>query len=179
MARKGRVDFDTKAAAASIFAAIAEAQTKRLIAFAKKEIKSIGNDISVAPTKNNLDATGNLLDSLCWVVSYGGKVKDFGYYRTATASEDSHLHEYSRSIKQSVNGHFLASQFVASYTPTVTNGWEVAFAILAPYWGYWEKGHRGRSGTKQQWSVMTRHYDVIRKAIPAGKTKFHTYVAKY
>lgn len=151
-------------------------QTARLIAYAEREIKRIGDDISVAPERNNLDRTGNMIDSLCWGVCYGGKMKKFGYYRDERAVMDSHLHEYSNPMGESVNGHWMASQFIATYNPKNENGWEVFFAVLAPYWGYWEKGFTNkRSGNTYQWQVMTNHYDIVSSDLKPAKVTFNVY----
>ena len=146
-----------------MMAHVVREQTNRLIAYAESEIKSIGNDISVAQTRNNLDRTGNLLDSLCFAVYYNGKLQKHGYYRSREALEDSALHEWSRPTGESVDGHLLAQNFIAQYRPK-ENGWEVFFAVLAPYWGYWEKGFViTHTGTHFEWAVMTSHLDTVKQ----------------
>lgn len=153
-------------------------QTLRLIAYAEREVEAIGDDISVYPFANNMDRTGNLLDSLCWGVFFKGDLKKMGYYRPQEAIEDSHLHEWSRPMGMSVNGHFMAQQFLAQYHG-FPDGWEVIFAILAPYWGYWEKGHVNvGNGQLQRWHVMTRHYDIVGRDLSPADVTFHIYVAK-
>ena len=151
-------------------------QTARLIAYAEKEIKRIGDDISVAPTRHNLDRTGNMLDSLCWGVTYDGKMKKFGYYRDERAVEDSHLHEYSNPMGEVVNGHWMASQFIATYKQRTESGWDVFFAVLAPYWGFWETGftHK-KSGQTFQWQVMTNHYDIVTNDLKPAEVTFNIY----
>ncbi len=177
MLRKARVIFPSKKVERELFKQLATEQTRRLIAYAEQEIERIGNDISAYQDANHLDRTGNLLDSLCWVVCYEGKVKKSGYYRAQEAVEESHLHEFSRPMGEDVMGRLRASQFISSYQPTITRGWEVAFAILAPYWGYWEEGFSMPYGTKKpQWQVMTRHYDVVKKDLSPSKVKFHNYI---
>ena len=152
-------------------------QTERLAEYATNETKRIGDDISVAPVRNNLDRTGNLLDSLCWGVCHNGNVQKYGYYRPEEALEDSNLHEYSRPMGDSVNGHFLASQFIATYKPQTSDGWEMFIAVLAPYWGYWEKGFEHKpSGQFFQWQVMTNHYDDVSRDLTPAKVTFDTYI---
>lgn len=174
--KQTKVIFPKAAISKAMIAAVVKEQTKRLIDYAIAEIKQIGNDISVAPTRNNLDRTGNMLDSLCWGVCYGGKMKKFGYYRDELASADSHLHEYSNPMGESVNGRWFASQFIATYAPKTESGWEIFFAVLAPYWGYWEKGftHK-KSGRYFQWSVMTRHFDVVTNDLKPATVTFNVY----
>ena len=177
MARKSIVRFDAKKLVDRIFKRFEKEQTDRLIAYAIEKMNEIGNSIATAPFRNNLDRTGNLLDSLCWGVCHKGSVVKFGYYRSETAIEEAALHEYSRPMGESVNGHFLASQFIASYTPRIENGWEVFFAVLAPYWGYWEKGfvHISSNGYFQ-WQTMTHFYDIVKKDLKPSKVTFNTYI---
>lgn len=156
---------------------VVKEQTARLIAYAQMEVKRIGNDISVAATRHNLDRTGNLLDSLCWGVCYEGSVKKYGYYRGSTAFEDSNLHEWSNPMGESVNGYYMASQFIASYQPKLSNGWEVFWAVLAPYWGYWEAGFTlKKSQITYRWEVMTEHYDTVTKDLHPAKVTFNNYI---
>lgn len=175
MARKSKVVFDSNALVKKMFARLEREQTARLVEYAKAEIIRIGNDISVAPTANNLDRTGNLLDSLCWAVYFDGKLSKFGYYRKATAIEDSHLHEYSKPMGESVNGHVLAQNFISAYVPQ-QSGWELFFAILAPYWGYWEEGFTHiLNGRFYNWQVMTEHYDSVKNDLKPCNVRFNTY----
>ncbi len=177
MRRKSLVIFPSKQIEKQIFKQIAKEQTERLIAYAQQEIKRIGNDISVYPNANMLDRTGNLLDSLCWIVCYDGKVNRFGYYRATTAFEESHLHEYSNPMGEAVNGRVMAQRFIASYSPPSNKGWNIAFAVLAPYWGYWEKGFtHPASGEFFQWQVMTHHYDIVKSDLAPTRVTLHTYI---
>lgn len=158
-----KINFPKETIKKQMMAYVVREQTNRLIAYAESEIKSIGNDISVAQTRNNLDRTGNLLDSLCFAVYYNGKLQKHGYYRSRVAVEDSALHEWSRPTGESVDGHLLAQNFIAQYRPK-ENGWEVFFAVLAPYWGYWEKGFViTHTGTHFEWAVMTSHLDTVKQ----------------
>ena len=58
--------------------AVAE-QNRRLVEYAKSKIRLIGDAIQLYNSKNHMDRTGNLLDSLCWCVSYKGKVVESGF----------------------------------------------------------------------------------------------------
>lgn len=174
--KKSKVVFPQKTIERQIFSKMSALQTERLADYAMREIILIGNDISVFPHANNLDRTGNLLDSLCWGVYFNGKRSKYGYYRPAEASEISHLHEYSRPMGESVSGHYMAQQFIQRYKPTNDKGWEVFFAVLAPYWGYWETGFES-FGKELRWQVMTRHYDNVKKDLAPSNVTFHIYRA--
>ena len=175
--KKSRVIFPQKAIERQIFAKMSALQTDLLIDYATREVQDIGNDISVYPHANNLDRTGNLLDSLCWSVYYNGSRKKSGFYRPSQASEVSHLHEYSRPMGQAVSGHYLAQLFIRKYKPATEKGWEVFFAVLAPYWGYWETGFETPSGKELKWHVMTRHYDVVSNDLKPANVTFNIYRA--
>lgn len=175
MATKTKVVFDSKKWASEVLKKVSEEQTLRLIAYAKDQINNIGVDIESKATKNNLDRTGNLLDSLCWGVFYNGKVQDFGFYRDDEASGISHLHEWSRPMGQQVDGHLMAEQFIAKYTTKTKKGWEVFFAVLAPYWGYWEKGFSVGNKT-YHFSVMSHFFDAIKKDLEPSDVKLSVYV---
>ena len=177
MATKTKVKFNAKAWGKSVLDMLVKTNTDRLIAYAEKRIQIIGASIEGYNSRNHMDRTGNLLDSLCWFVLYNGGLKKYGLYRSPEAVEESHLHEWSKPMGESVNGHVRALSFIKSYTPTTTSGWEVVFAVLAPYWGYWEKGHVNvRSGQVQKWQVMTQQYDVVTQDLAPMKVTFHNYV---
>jgi hypothetical protein len=139
-----------------------------------------------------MDRTGNLLDSLLWGVSYDGKLVDGGFYRDAQANEESYLHEwFSDDVKYliPVNGRQLAQTYLQKYGNNGANGWRVFFAILAPYWGYWEKGFKMKSGGGDsgiprserfmQFAVMTQFYDEVKKDLKPARVRFRVSVAKY
>lgn len=175
--KRTKVNFPKKAIEKKMLELVVNEQTKRLITYAEAEIKRIGNDISVAQTRNNLDRTGNMLDSLCWGVCYEGIMKEHGYYRGDTAFENSNLHEYSNPKGPVVDGYFMAMQFIATYKQKYERGWEVFFAVLAPYWGYWEEGFTDkRSGVFFKWQVMTNHYDIVTNDLKPAKVTFHNYI---
>lgn len=174
---KSKVKFQEGLYRKSLLAKLAKEQSRRLILYAQKEIQSIGDSINLYNSANNMDRTGNLLDSLCWSVYYKGERKGFGYYRNETATGDSHVHEWSRPMGVSVNGHVMAQNFVATYKSQYKNGWELFFAVLAPYWGYWEKGFRMiRNNQTYKWQVMTQHYDIIKQDLSPTKVTFHNYI---
>ena len=81
-------------------------QTKLFIDYARNEIKRIGARFEAHYSANNLDRTGNLLDSLVWGVSFNGKLQDYGFYREQTASTFSTLHEWSTVTWQDNKGHY-------------------------------------------------------------------------
>lgn len=178
--RPSKLIFNATKAKKEIERNVFQEQTLRLTAYAEEQIGKIAEKILSCATRNNLDRTGNLLDSLVWGVYFNGALKKNGYYRKNTAIEDSYLHEYSTDQRETVNGYSLAQTFIAQYSPKETNGWEVVWAICAPYWGYWEKGFEHVfSNIRFQFSVMSQRYDVIRKQLKPAKVSFHTYVPKY
>lgn len=175
MAGKTRVRFDRKALIRNMFKRLEKEQTKRFLAYAKEKIAEIGREFQA------WDDTGNLLNSLCWVVFYNGRRKGFGFYDAPSATEDSYLHELSKPpLKQAVDGKNLARHFVSSYRPSIDVGWEVAFAVTAPYWGYWEEGHENiLLGQHVQFAIMAEQYDAMSKELSPAKVSFEKYVPKY
>lgn len=169
-------------------------QTSRLIAYAQYKIEKIGAYIGK-------QKTGNLLDSLCWGVSYNGKIVQSGFYREKQAREASRLHEWStvefwkknpdgwsglQEASEEVNGRELAEAYIQKYGNSGGNGWKVFFAILAPYWGYWEKGFNlkvgfGKTRTQRfvQFAVMTQFYDQVKAELKPTRVRFRCSVAKY
>lgn len=176
-------------------------QNKRLIDYAKAKIIEIGDQVRTYHSKNHMDRTGHLLDSLCWGVSYNGKLIEGGFYRDAMASGNSYLHEWlSGDVKylMPVDGREQAQRYLTQYGNNGTKGWRVFFAILAPYWGYWEKGFRmphnftpkdknGKPSSAYgkgirsfyQFAVMTQFYDIIKRELRPARTRFRVSVAKY
>ena len=145
-------------------------QTEKLIAYAKEQIVLMAAEIEQIITSQDGN-TGNLLDSLCWGVWHNKHKKGLGYYRETQAIEDSYLHEFSPAIRESVNGHFLAEQFLAQYQSnlTITDGWQVVWGVLAPYYAYWEAGHTNRlfGGQFVQFTAMSQRYDHIKAELGA------------
>lgn len=198
--KQSQVKFNPEALRKTLLKNLTEQQTQLLIDYAKEKIRLLGDSIMLYNSRNHMDRTGNLLDSLCWGVSYDGKLAEGGFYRDATARGASYLHEWlSGDVKYllPVSGHQLAEQYLNSYGNNGAKGWKVFFAILAPYWGYWEKGftqihglshnpkykHNAkgiiRGATFQQFAVMTQFYDVVRQDLKPARTRFRVSVAKY
>lgn len=167
-------------------------QNNRLVSYAERKIRLIGDAIRLFESRNRMDRTGNLLDSLCWVVSYDGKLVASGYYREQPrATKDSYLHELyanKQSITEGrgitgdeirglypVHGRALAEDFIKRWgSKSKTNEWMVAFAVLAPYWGYWESGHWNILTKKfEEFKVMTEFYDVVKNDLKPSKVKFY------
>lgn len=166
-------------------------QTENLIAFAQKEIKKLGDKIQTYNSANHMDRTGNLLNSLCWGVTYNGEMKGSGFYRDAVThgrgingASVSFLHEFFSNDQEEVNGRQRAEDFIASFQGK-SGKWTVFFAILAPYWGYWESGFTMKShfgdGKRRfmQFQVMTHIYDEVRMGLKPAKTRLSVYVPKY
>ena len=180
----------------------------RLVEYAKETILKIGNKIKTYHSKHNMDRTGNLLNSLCWGVSYKGKFVDGGFFRDAVHNNkgiantsESFLHEWFSGDEKyliPVDGRQLAEEYLRKVGNTGSTGWKVFFAILAPYWGYWEEGftmRRGggiihgsggktwkipRTSTFMKFAVMAEAYDKVRKDLkPARKYYFNVSVPQY
>lgn len=195
--KKSQVIFDANALKKVMMKNLTEEQTRRLVAYAEDKIKEIGDLIQTYNSVNHMDRTGNLLDSLCWGVSYDGQLVEHGFYREKKAFLPSYLHEWSyaewndkrlgevkASAAETVNGHELAEEYAQKYGNKDCNGWKVFFAILAPYWGYWEKGFTMKhpfddSQTFTQFAVMTQFYDEVRRELKPAKVRFRISVAKY
>ena len=167
-----------------------EEQTNRFINYATEEIKKLGDMIQTYSSRNHMDRTGNLLNSLCWGVYYKGKKKSSGFYRKPVLHQKgidgtsaSYLHEFFKD-KEEVNGRRRAENFLTSYKPE-SDGWQVIFAILAPYWGYWESGftmkiNGGERGTRfMQFQVMTHFFDDVRASLRPAETRLTVYVPEY
>ena len=185
-------------------------QNKRLVAYAKEKIQEIGNRIASYHRAHHMDDTGNLLDSLCWGVSYDGQSIASGFYRSQKASKAAVMHgwslveiregsgrkkwDYDNKVKnpfsemnagESVWGHQRAAEFLEREGAKSKAGqWKVFFAILAPYWGYWEKGFnmklpKGRS-VFLQFIVMAETYDTVKNELkPMRTSPPRIYVDKY
>lgn len=185
MATKTRVKFETGKFKRELFKNLVEDQTTRLVKYAMEEIKNIGNQIQTYNSRNHMDDTGNLLDSLCWGVSYNGKLVDYGFYRDKQASRESWLHAFSERAV-AVNGRDLAEEYIQKYGAAYTNGWKIFWGVLAPYWGYWEKGFKMKVRGKQvkdeklYFPVMTQRYDAIKKVLtPPVIKRLHIGVNHY
>lgn len=211
MATKTRLKgFDFSQMRESMLNSVIEEQNRRLIEYAKEEIVFIGNKIYNYHSRNHMDRTGNLLNSLCWGVSYDGKLVSGGFYTSARyntkgpgGTHESYLHEWSTGengedygYMYPVHGRKLATEYIQRYGNNGTKGWRVFFAILAPYWGYWEKGFNMKRGggvtyagekkyripqtTKfMQFAVMTQFYDDVKKDLKPARVRFRVSVPKY
>ena len=191
-------------------------QNRRLVEYAEARIMMLGETINSYNSKHHMDDTGNLLDSLCWGVCYDGKMVESGFYRSPKATRPSYLHGWStvefadpkrfkkHAIGESVsgwvkmdageeiNGHQLAAEYLSQAHKNCKSGeWMVFFAILAPYWGYWEKGFtqvngagfingkRFGSASFQQFAVMSQFYDIVKSNLKPARTRIKVYVPKY
>lgn len=175
--KKSVVKFNREKLVKQMFSRLEKEQTELFISYAKEKIKEIGADFA------NWDRTGNLISSLCWIVCSKGQRVSFGYFSKNKTTDDSYLHELSKPpLKQLVDGRIEAQKFISEYQPTITHGWEVIFAVCAPYWGYWEEGHKNilMGGKKVQFAVMAQEFDKVRKELPSPcKVRFNTYVPTY
>lgn len=176
------IGFDAAKVKAAMLANVVKTQNERLISYAKKQIRLIGDAIMLYESKNHMDRTGNLLDSLCWGVSYDGKLVEGGFYREQVATTEAELHELFRTPVDGwdrqglfpVYGHGLAENFINRYGNRGEKGyWKVFFAILAPYWAYWEKGHQNVMTHRfEQFRVMAHVYDRVKEDIRPAKVRF-------
>lgn len=171
MSRTRLTGFNANKMAKTMMDNIVKEQNRRLIAYAEQRIMLIGENIHSYGSRNNMDDTGNLLDSLCWGVCYDGKMVQSGFYRAARASEPSTMHGWStvtfadpvrfkqHGVGQAVgswvkmdagepiNGRQLAEAYLERAPQKCKSGqWMVFFAVCAKYWGYWEKGFNLRTG---------------------------------
>lgn len=181
-----------------------EVQTERLVAYAQSEMMKLGNRINSYVGAHHMDRTGHLLNSLCWGVTYNGTMKASGFYRDEElhsrgieVGRQSYLHEFFNNDKEEVEGRRLAEDFLRSYQGS-GNGWDVFWAVLAPYWGYWEGGFNMKSGgntvykkkpsrtraipfssRRMQFSAMIHTYYEARMDLKPAKTKITVYRPKY
>lgn len=172
-------------------------QSAKLVEYAEGRIMLLGETIASYHSRNNMDDTGNLLDSLCWGVTYNGKYVGNGFYRPQRASMSATLHswwkggEFFHKNKNLLErwtkvdaidlpeiwGHKMAQEFLDRQEKEGQNGWRVFFAILAPYWGYWEKGftmkgNGGWGGRFLQFAVMSEFRDIIKQQLSPAKVSF-------
>lgn len=150
-------------------------QNANLIDYAKKRVIEIGDAIQSRGYK--MDRTGNLLDSLCWFVSYDAKIVEGGFYRTAVATRDSYMHElFQTDFKEMfpVHGRKLARMFIRNWGAKYKDAWCVAFAILAPYWGYWEVGHQNVLTKKyEHFHIMAEFWDAAKNDLQPMEVAFY------
>ena len=200
---KTKVKFIARPLVKSLLKELCAEQTERLIEYAKNEVIRIGDAIQTYNSKNHMDRTGNLLNSLCWGVTLNGEMKGSGFYREEVlhsrgqeGGTESWLHEFFPNDAIEVKGRNLAQSFITSYKGR-KKGWDVFFAILAPYWGYWESGFKMKSGgstvysgtddertipfsvTFKQFQVMSHAFDDVRRDLTPSETHLTVYVPKY
>lgn len=200
--QKGKlIGFNPNALKKQMLDNLVEVQTQRLIGYAEDKIREIGNRIQTYNSKNHMDRTGNLLNSLCWGVAYNNKLKGSGFFREAQnksykrgrdSESNSYLHEYFQDYKEAylVEGRYLAERFMKSSAGRAsgTGYWRVWFAILAPYWGYWEEGftqvHYNKNSdymgaTFRRFAVMTEFHDKVKNDLRPAKVELDVYVPEY
>lgn len=189
--KKSQVKFDKQALFNEMFNVLANEQTLRLIEYAKEKIIKIGDKIQTYNSKNHMDRTGHLLNSLCWYVSYEGEMQANGFYREeelhsrGNDGAQSWLHEFLPDSAEPVYGRELANEYLAKHQSGNSKGWKVSFAILAPYWAYWEQGFKMKShfggGTQfLKFAVMSEFFDELRAELkPYKKVTFTISTPKY
>ena len=181
MATKTKVKFNARKVQEAMMKKVVKAQTERLIAYAQQEIAKMGNELLEKMQGKPSDRTHNMLNSLVWAVYYGGKEAKHGYYRKSSSTKgDSFLHEISADPIP-VNGRKLAREFLDTYQPRETQGWEIVWAILAPYYAYWEQGHDNIFyGKFVKFDMMTQRYDHIKNTLGSiAKVTIDVNVPKY
>lgn len=170
MATQTKISFNKHLYKQRVMKYIVEEQTRRLVAYAEHEMRQM------VATKELKNDTKNMQDSIVWGVYYNGKrvPNGFGFFDTRQATEDSLLHAYSKHPK-AINGRALARQFITDYVPATNNGWEIVWAVCAPYAAYWEGGHVNppKSGRIRYAKIILQRYDVIKKELtPKVHTRF-------
>lgn len=159
-----------------------KAQGESLVSYARNKIIDIADAIKA--TGYDMEDNGNLLDSLCWVVSFDGKKVGSGYYRKGTATEITYLHAlFPEEVRKlyPVNGHALASMFIREHAKKSEKGqWRVYFAILAPYWGYWELGHHNvLTHRYEKFAIMVETRDDVSRDLNPAVVDFHSSYPTY
>lgn len=190
--KESKVLFDTKKLAAEMMKNLSAEQTNRLIEYAKQTILEIGNKIQTYHSRNHMYRSGHLLRSLCCGVSYDGKLVYSGFYGDIALKShttwneanttNSYLHEWIPEYEAfQIDGRQMAQNYIQRYghMGSGKGSWRVFFAILAPYWGYWETGFnmvhglgKNRKSSFHQFAVMTEFYDKVDKDLKPAKVKF-------
>ena len=166
MAVKTKVKFNAKKTQQAMIKKVVQEQTNRLVSYAEEQIVLMGNELIEKMRGKPSDRTHNMLNSLVWVVYYNGKESKHGYYRkSASANGKAFLHELGEDPIP-VNGRQLAKQFLNTYQPREKHGWEIVWAVLAPYYAYWEQGHDNIFyGKFVKFDMMTQRYDHIKNKL--------------
>jgi hypothetical protein len=190
--KESKVIFDTRKLAAEMMKNLSAEQTNRLIEYAKQTILEIGNKIQTYHSRNHMYRSGHLLRSLCCGVSYDGKLVYSGFYGDIALKShttwneanttNSYLHEWIPEYEAfQIDGRQMAQNYIQRYGSAGSGNktWRVFFAILAPYWGYWETGFnmvhglgKNRKSSFHQFAVMTEFYDKVGKDLKPAKVKF-------
>jgi hypothetical protein len=132
-------------------------QTRLLAVYASEELGRM------VLTHEYWNRTYNLEDSYVWAVYFNGKKKQHGFFTNKVATKNSYLHEWGKKESRvPVNGRRCATEFINSYVPSTTKGWEVIWAAAAPYGAYLEAGFRLPSGRRIQFDVISQRYDHIK-----------------
>ena len=191
--KESKVIFDAKKLAAEMMKNLSAEQTNRLIEYAKQTILEIGNKIQTYHSRNHMYRSGHLLRSLCCGVSYDGKLVYSGFYGDIALkahntwweenTTNSYLHEWIPEYEAfQIDGRQMAQNYIQRYGSAGSGNktWRVFFAILAPYWGYWESGFTHiKTGRRMQFQVMTHIFDDVRMDLKPAKTHLTVYVPKY
>ena len=190
--KESKVIFDTRKLAAEMMKNLSAEQTNRLIEYAKQTILEIGDKIQTYHSRNHMYRSGHLLRSLCCGVSYDGKLVYSGFYGDITLkahntwweenTKNSYLHEWIPEYEAfQIDGRQMAQNYIQRYGSVGSGNktWRVFFAILAPYWGYWETGFnmvhgkgKNKKSSFHQFAVMTEFYDKVSKDLKPAKVKF-------
>ena len=190
--KESKVLFDAKKLAAEMMKNLSAEQTNRLIEYAKQTILEIGNKIQTYHSRNHMYRSGHLLRSLCCGVSYDGKLVYSGFYGDIALKShttwneanttNSYLHEWIPEYEAfQIDGRQMAQNYIQRYgrMGSGKGSWRVFFAILAPYWGYWETGFnmvhgkgKNKKSSFHQFAVMTEFYDKVGKDLNPAKVKF-------
>ena len=191
--KESKVLFDAKKLAAEILKNVSDEQTRRLIEYAKQTIIEIGDKIQTYHSRNHMYRSGHLLRSLCCGVSYDGKLVYSGFYGDIALkahntwweenTTNSYLHEWIPEYEAfQIDGRQMAQNYIQRYGKAGSGkgSWRVFFAILAPYWGYWETGFnmvhgkgKNKKSSFHQFAVMTEFYDKVGKDLKPAKVNFH------
>lgn len=166
MATKTRVRFNAKKVQEAMMKKVVALQTDRLIAYAQEEIAKMGDALIEKMRGKPSDRTHNMLNSLVWAVYCNGKEAKHGFYRrSASTKGKAFLHEIGNDPIP-VNGRELARQFLDTYQPRESKGWEIVWGVLAPYYAYWEQGHENVFyGKFVKFDMMTQRYDHIKNTL--------------
>jgi hypothetical protein len=113
-------------------------QTDKLCVYASKMIKKINTFREAGMSNPSGDWTGNLGDSLCWIVYYNGNIANSGYARNQAMAQDA---QHDSSVSGDIWGRELANNFIRSHNPSTTKGWEVVWAATVNYASKLEKGN--------------------------------------